>query len=161
MIATATTAAEIGERVLKLIDSIHGVDDIAPTHIEKITGMKVDFNPDDRNEYGFGGKLTDVWSYNLLTLTESGGGQPNRLMFSFDDQSHADADMAPICALDFDDYSKALTAAGFASSPAPGEHGSVLYWDFARGGVSVNVYVRAESAAKPKHSCVSSIVINA
>lgn len=159
---SSITAEDIGQRVLKLIDSIRSADDIAPTQIEKVTGIKVDFNPADQNQYGFGGKLSDTWSYNLVSLTEADGSKPTRLMFSFDEQNHDDdADMSAICGLDFDAYAKALKQAGFKSEPAPGERNSTRYWDFSRGEVSVHVYVRGESDAKAGHTCVTSLIINA
>jgi len=161
MTTASMTAEDIGGRVLKLIGSVRSADDLAPAHVEQMTGIKVEFNPDDRNEYGFGGKLTDVWSYNLVSLTEADGSKPNRLMFSFDDQTHANADMAPVCQVDFDAYAKALAAEGFKSAPAHGEHERVLYWDFSRGGVSVQVYVQGESANAASHACVSKVIINA
>lgn len=82
-------------------------------------------------------------------------------MFSFDDESRANADMTPICALDFDDYAAALEAAGFRSKANRGPHDRVLYWDFSREDVSVQIYVRGESDAKADHACVSKLIINA
>ncbi len=155
------SAGDIGQRVLKLIDSIHGTGDIAPEHIQNITGIPVQFNPDDANEYGFGGKLDDTWAYNLVSLTEANGAKPNRLMFSFDDQTRDYADMAPISDLDFDDYAKALTAAGFQSKPMRGKHDRLVYWDFSRNDVTVQVYVRGENDAKAEHHCVTKLIINA
>jgi hypothetical protein len=67
---TPTNAEEIGQRVLKLVENIHGRDDIAPARIEQLTGIKVEFNPDDANEYGFSGQLTEQWAYNLVSLPE-------------------------------------------------------------------------------------------
>jgi hypothetical protein len=155
------TAEEIGQRVLKLVENIHGPGDIAPARIEQLTGIPVEFNPDDANEYGFGGQLTDAWAYNLVSLTEATGATPTRLMFSFDDRTRSNADMAPISDLDFDDYAKALTAAGFRSNVIRGEHERVSYWDFSRDAVSVQVFVRGENDAKADHSCVSKLIINA
>jgi hypothetical protein len=157
---TPINAEDIGQRVLKLVEHIHGPDDIAPERIEQLTGIKVEFNPDDANEYGFSGQLTDAWAYNLVSLPE-GTGKPSRIMFSFDDESRSNADMAPICALDFDAYAAALTTAGFASNPTRGKHDRVEYWDFARDDVSVQIYVRGENDAKAEHACVSKLIINA
>lgn len=160
--STATlTAEEIGGRVLKLIGAIRSADDIAPDRVERATGIKVAVNPDDHNEYGFGGKLDGAWSYNLVSLTENDGSRPSRLMFSFDDDSRGHADMAPVCTMDFDAYAKALAADGFARTPARGEHDRLLYWDFARGGVSVQVYVEGASETAGARSCVSKLIIHA
>jgi len=153
-------AADIGKRVLKLVEHIRSADDIAPARIEQLTGMKVEFNPDDANEYGFGGQLTDAWAYNLISLPD-GDAKPTRLMFSFDDESRANADMAPICALDFDAYAETLAAAGYQATPSPGKHGEVSLWDFTRDDVTVQVYVRGENDDKADHACVSKLIINA
>jgi hypothetical protein len=158
---TPNTAQDISQRVLKLVENIRGPDDIAPTRIEQLTGIKVEFNPDDANEYGFNGQLTDAWAYNLVSLPESTDKKPSRIMFSFDDESRSNADMAPISALDFDDYAATLEAAGFRSKPAHGKHDRILYWDFARGDVSVQIYVRGENDVKAEHICVSKLIINA
>ena len=82
-------------------------------------------------------------------------------MFSFDDETRDNADMAPIAALDFDDYAATLRAAGYAASPARGKHEQILYWDFSRDDVSVQIYVRGENDAKAAHACVSKLIINA
>lgn len=158
---TPPNAADIGRRVLALVENIRSRDDIAPERIEQLTGIKVEFNPDDRNEYGFSGQLTDDWAYNLVSLPEGNGEKPSRIMFSFDDESRSNADMAPICALDFEDYATKLKAAGYASNPAHGKHERILYWDFARDDVSVQVYVRGENDANAAHACVSKLIINA
>lgn len=154
-------AEDIGKRVLKLVENVRSADDIAPARIEQLTGMKVEFNPDDANEYGFGGQLTEAWAYNLISLPDGGDAKPTRLMFSFDDESRANADMAPICALDFEAYAEALAAAGYRATPSPGKHGNVLLWDFVRDDVSVQVYVRGENDDKADHACVSKLIINA
>lgn len=158
---TPTNAEDIGQRVLKLVENIHGRDDIAPARIEQLTGIKVEFNPDDANEYGFSGQLTEQWAYNLVSLPEGDDEKPSRVMFSFDDESRSNADMAPICALDFDAYAAALQRAGFVSNAARGKHDRLLYWDFSRDEVSVQIYVRGENDAKATHACVSKLIINA
>ncbi len=155
------SAEDIGKRVLTLIENVRGPADIAPARIEALTGIQVEFNPDDANEYGFSGQLTDAWTYNLVSLPEGTGEKPSRIMFSFDDETRDNADMAPIAALDFDDYAATLRAAGYAASPARGKHEQILYWDFSRDDVSVQIHVRGENDAKAGHACVSKLIINA
>jgi hypothetical protein len=157
---TPQRAEDISRRVLRLVENVRGPDDIAPARIEQLTGIPVEFNPDDANEYGFSGQLTDAWAYNLVSLPE-GDRKPSRIMFSFDDESRANADMGPICAMDFDAYAAALAAAGYRSQPARGKHERILYWDFSRDDVSVQIYVRGENDARAEHSCVSKLIINA
>lgn len=151
---SSLTAEEIGHRVLTLINTIHTVDDISPAHIEKVVGVKVEFNATDPNEYGFGGKLTKEWSYGFGSLTDPGGAKPTQLELSFDDQTHDNADIAPICGLDMDGYKKILMRAGFTASPYYGEHGRHLGWNLSRDAVSVTLYSQGESNSKVAHDCV-------
>lgn len=160
LISPPRDAEDIGRRVLRLVENVRGRADLVPQRVEQLTGIKVEYNPDDRNEYGFSGQLTDAWAYNLVSLPESDGSAPSRLMFSFDDESRADADMGPICGMDFDDYAAALAAAGFRVAPARGKHDRVLYWDFSRDEVSVQIYVRGENDDRAEHACVSRLIIN-
>jgi len=153
-------AEDIGKRVLKFVENVHGRDDLSPQRIEQLTGLKVEHNPDDANEYGFSGQLTDAWAYNLVSLPD-GNGAPSRIMFSFDDESRDNADMGPICGLDFDDYAAALAAAGYRIAPARGQHDRLQYWDFSRGDVSVQIYVRGENDDLADHACVSKLIVNA
>lgn len=158
---TSPNAQDIGQRVLALVENVRGPGDLAPSRIQELTGIKVEFNPDDANEYGFSGQLTDAWAYNLVSLPEGNGEKPSRVMFSFDDETRDNADMAPIAALDFDDYATTLRAAGYAASATRGKHEQILYWDFSRDDVSVQIYVRGENDAKAEHACVSKLIINA
>jgi hypothetical protein len=153
--ASSLTAEEIGHLVLKLIDTIHTVDDISPAHIQKVMGIKVEFNAQDPNDYGFGGKLTDKWFYNFCSLTDPSGAKPTRLMLSFDDQTHDHADVAPICKLDYDCYTKFLIDAGFKKSPYYAEHGRILFFNFTRNSVSVDISTKGDG----KRTCVSILTI--
>ena len=160
--AAPANAAEIGRRVLQLIDTIHGPEQVDAAHIERVTGIKVEFNDDNPQQYGFGGQLSPDWTYNLVSLTELDGSKPHRLMFSLDDQSaDANADMAPIEPLGFEDCNQALASAGYDRTPYHGRHGQIEFWEYQRGDVSLQVHVRGESDAKAAHACVSMIVINA
>jgi hypothetical protein len=160
--AAPANAAEIGRRVLQLIDTIHGPEQVAAAHIERVTGIPVEFNDANPQQYGFGGQLSTDWAYNLVSLTELDGSKPHRLMFSLDDRSaDANADMAPIDPLAFDACNQALASAGYTGTPNLGRYGQVEYWAYQRGDVSLQVHVRGESDAKAERACVSMIVINA
>jgi hypothetical protein len=108
------SAEDVSRRMLRLFTSVRGPDDITPARIRELTEIEVRYGNDDPKQYGFGEAVDDTWIYNLVSLPGPDG-KPNRLMFSFDDQSHGHADMAPVCALGFDDYAKALTDAGRSS----------------------------------------------
>ncbi len=154
------TAEDIGQRVLKLIDSLQSAEDLAPAHIEKTIGIKVEYNDEDRNIYGFGGKLTDAWSYSLVSTPDKQGEKPTSLQFSFDDTSHQQADPTPICTLKFEDYSQALTASGFVVRPMrpyPGSDG----WYFTRGNIGVMAYTDKKSDSQTTPACLSKLIISA
>jgi hypothetical protein len=161
-LSASVSAEDIGRRVLALIDSIRGPEQIDAAHIQRVTGQTVEFNDADPNQYGFGGNLDGDWTYNLVSLTELDDSRPHRLMFSFDDGSDdGNADMGPICTMDYAAYDRALTAAGFTAAPMRGRHGQIEYWEYQRGPVSLQVYVRGENDAKADHTCVSMIIVNA
>ncbi|TXH66431.1 MAG: hypothetical protein E6Q88_12075 [Lysobacteraceae bacterium] len=157
---TPMTAEDIGRRVIKLIDSLHSAKDLAPDHIERQTGIKVEFNESDRTKYGFGGPVTDEWFYNLVSLPEKPGQTPTSLLFSFDDQTHNNADTAPICSFDFADYSSALKAAGFDFKPMHGSRG-VDAWYFSRGDIGVLAYTHGNQDPEEGQACVSKLIISA
>ncbi|MBI1771678.1 MAG: hypothetical protein HYR68_04920 [Burkholderiales bacterium] len=137
------TAEEISKRMLDLIGKIKTAEDISAKNLEIATGLKVYFDPVNSKEY----------SSNKV-------GKPSRLIFSFDDQTHSDADMTAICQVDFDAYAKRLTELGFESKPYYGEHNRLIYWNFSRGKVELQISIRGESDKKVTHNCVSMIVID-
>lgn len=158
--STALSAQDVGKRVLALIEHVRNRQDISPETIERHTGLKVSVNPDDRNDYGVTGKLTDQWYYGLRSMSAEPGETPNRLMFQFNDQTHADADMSPVC-VPFEDYNQALTSAGFTAKRQRNRLNTEDYWDFSRGDIGVSVYVRGKSDPKDAQTCVSMLIINA
>ena len=156
-----TTSRDIAQRVIRLVENVRSRDDLSPARIQQLTGIPVETAAGDATTYGFGGQLTDVWAYNLVSLPDGADQPPSRVLFSFDDESRSNADMTPICDPDFDAFAAALRAAGYVATPAYGPHERVLHWDFARDGVSVQVQVRGETDARADHACVSRLIINA
>lgn len=153
------SAEDISRHMLRLFTNVRGPDDITPARIRELTGIEVRYGNDDPKQYGFGEAVDDTWVYNLVSLPGPDG-KPNRLMFSFDDQTHNHADMAPVCALGFDDYAKALTDAGFSSRPSLGRLDQVEYWEYTRDNVTVQVHVRGQSEARADRLCVSMMIVN-
>ncbi|MBI3730407.1 MAG: hypothetical protein HY254_19025 [Burkholderiales bacterium] len=154
------TAEEISKRMLDLIGKIKTAEDISAKNLEIATGLKVYFDPVNSKEYGTGAKITDTWFFNITVISSNKEGKPSRLIFSFDDQTHSDADMTAICQVDFDAYAKRLTELGFESKPYYGEHNRLIYWNFSRGKVELQISIRGESDKKVTHNCVSMIVID-
>lgn len=160
-VAQPLDAEDIGRRMLKLIDSIRSAHDITPEHIQQTTGLKVDIWSADQSKYGLSGKVTDAWYYGLRSMPPAApGAKPNSLLFSFSDQSGGDADPTPICGLTFQDYSHALSKAGFTAKPIECIRG-VDSWRFTRGDVSVSAYVFGDGDPAAPGACVSQLIINA
>lgn len=157
---TALSAQDVASRVLRLIENVHDAGDLAPANVEKLTGLKIDIHSADGNDYGTAGRLTDTWYYGLRSMTPSPGARPNRLLFQFDDQTHADADMTPVC-VPLEDYAQALTAAGFESKKLRNRLGTQDYWEFSRGDIGVTVHVRGQRDPKDPQVCLSMLIINA
>ncbi len=154
-------AEDISKRVLVLIENIRNSQDISPEIIEKYTGLKVRINPNNENDYGVSGKLTEEWYYSLRSMSpETPGQKPSSLLFDFNDQTHAGADMSPIC-VNFEDYNLALTAAGFTATRLRNRLGTEDYWNFSRGAIGIKVYLRGKSNLKDAQTCVSMLIISA
>lgn len=155
---TALDAKELSKRVLALIAGIRDIRDITPESIAKMTGLKIETNPQDSNDYGISGKLTDTWYYGLRSMSPDASDKPNRVLFQLNDQTDTDADMSPVC-VPIEDYSRTLTAAGFASRKMRNRLNTQDYWEFTRGNVGATVYVRGKSDPQDAQTCVSMVII--
>jgi hypothetical protein len=166
--APALKAEEISRRMIELIKAIKIKEDISPENIERMMKIKVQFNKKDRQNYGFGGLVegTTNWAYNLSAYPypSKDNKETDTLNFSFnpltDDEKKPRDDYAPVCTVDFDAYSRELKAAGFSSAPYYGEHNRLLWWDFSRGAVSVQITAYGENEKRVNHKCVSMLTIS-
>jgi hypothetical protein len=156
----ASGARDIGDRLLALIDSIRGPDDLERTHVERATGLTLSVEADTVYLYGVRGAVADGWSYRLGATAGADDGVDS-LLFTFHHADGDGADMAAICDPDFDAYRTALQEKGFDVKPVPGDRGSTRFWEFARDGVTVRIRTIGESRVRPAHACVSSISIRA
>lgn len=162
------TAEEISSRMIELIKSIKNKEDITPESVERVMKIKVKFDEKKLQSYGFGGNIkgTSKWGYNLSAYSYPGKEkqETDSLNFSFnpliDEESVKRDDYVPVCAVDFDAYSKELIDAGYSSVPYYGEHNRLLWWNFSRGTVSVQITAYGESEKQPNHQCVNMLVIN-
>ncbi|MFT4197431.1 MAG: hypothetical protein QM601_05890 [Pseudoxanthomonas sp.] len=142
---------DLNRRVLRLIDSIHSRQDLAPSNIQRLTGVDVEVNAQDPSLYGIAGPLAGQGRYSLASSHKNAAGEVDSLLFSFEP-----GDGAAPCAK-VDDYRTALSAAGFTGTHMPGGHRGRESWYFTRDGVSVNVHVRDAHGAP--EACVASLVI--
>ena len=154
--------------MIELIKSIKTKEDVSPANIERVMKIKVRFDEKNHQNYGFGGTIegTSKWAYNLSIYSYSGDENKTdaALNFSFnylnDDERSGRDDYAPICAVDFDAYSRELKDAGFSSAPYYGEHDRLLWWNFSRGSVSVQITAYGGNAKRANHQCVSRLTVN-
>lgn len=157
--AAVMSSEAIGAKLLRLIDSIRGRQDLAPTRIEEVMGLTL--SPESGTVYlhGTRGQITQDWSFRLGTLA-SGADGADSLLFSINNADGDGADRTAVCQPDFDAYKSALQASGFSPAPVPGERGSTRFWEFTRDQVTVRIQTIGESAAKPEHACVSTISVS-
>lgn len=153
-------AEEASRRMLDLLGNIKTAEDFSTKNLEAAMGLKVYFDDKNPRKYGVGAKITDTWFFNLSVILNKEDSKRGRLIFSFDDQTHSDADMTPVCQVDFDAYSKRLTELGFQSEPYYGEHNRLVFWNFSRENIHLQISFQGESMAKVKHNCVSMLVVD-
>lgn len=153
---------DLGQRVLRLIETVRDSSDLSPEAIGRSTGLQIETDPGDPRVYGFGKALDERWVCNLIALPEPGSDEPaQRMVFAFDDQTGRYDDMTAVCGLDFDDYAQALTAAGYTQRMNLGPENAFQSFGFRRGKVDLEILVRAQNAENSRRLCVSSLIIDA
>ena len=166
--APTLTAEEISKRMIELIKTIKTKADISPENIERVMKIKVEYGEENRQSYGFGGLIEGNlrWTYNLSAYSYPGNARKaaDTVNFSFnplmDDENSGRDDYAPVCTIDFDAYSKELKDAEFSFAPYYGEHGRLLWWNFSRGAVSVQITAYGENTKRVNHQCVGLLTVN-
>ncbi len=157
--AVPTASAEdIGNRILRLIDSLKGPSDLNPAHVERATGIRVQTDPENSLRWGFGGPVDAQWNYDLGTITTADGKSVEGLLFAFE-PSEGEPDPAPVCTPDFDHYRHALEQAGFSAQPVRGRFGTVDSWNFERDAVSVHAYLRRNPGSRERLPCLHQMII--
>ena len=161
--APTLSIEEINKRVLKLVKSINDLEDISPENIECQMQIKVSFNEENRNAYGFGGNIENApdWSYNLFGYPSANNQKTDTVRFSFDYQLRepASPDLSLVCTIDFEAYRKELIDAGFSKSfPIYGVHSRLTGWHFSRGKTFVTVGLNGGWKPYPRQ-CVKSLSI--
>lgn len=150
------TAQSLSDRVLALIQTVRGIDDLSPDRLREITGLPIAVH--SANEYGANGPVSGVWYYGLRAMSPDASDKPNRVLFQFSDQSDSDADMSPVC-VPFETFAQALTSAGFSSKTLRNRRNTQDYWEFARDNVGATVYVRGKLDPADTQACVSMVII--
>jgi len=147
-------------RVLHLLETLHGPQDLAPDRLQAALGEPLQVDPADPGTYGIGEALDARWILNLVTVPDPHGGAPTRILFSCDDQTGRYDDLTDVCAWDLTAWSDALAAAGYTSRPHLGPRNAFYGVWFERGDVTVEAIVRAVRPDARDRLCVSMLVID-
>lgn len=161
------TAQEVGNRVLKLLKTIKNVSDISPANLGRQTGLEVSFNKTNRNEYGFGGNVSDApdWTYNFFAYPypsqDNTRADTFRFSFNYGLNEPADPNTDKICtAINLAEFSRQLQEAGFsAPQPRRAEHGRLTGYEFSKPDISLVLYVKG--GWEPNvNNCVQMILVS-
>ena len=157
--AAALSAQDLTQRLLALIEDIHGKQDISRQLIQKHLGQQGWIDPHDSEHYGIVGKLTETWYYSLSYQTALPDDKSKSLFFEFVDHTHSNADMSPICVA-LENYMQPLVAAGFTPDMDYTRFGE-KYWTFTRNNVGAIVYLRGKRNPHDTQACIESVIISA
>ena len=155
---TGLTAQSLAERVIALILNLQGIEDLTADGLRRATGLPIQVNPDDPNDYGVNGPLTGTWYYGLRSMSPDASDRPNRVLFQLSDQSDSGADMSPVC-VRIEQFQQPLAAAGFSARKLRNRLDTQDYWEFTRDKVGVTVYLRGKRDPSDAQSCVSMAIV--
>jgi hypothetical protein len=144
------TAAELAQRVVRLILSIHSKQDITPERFETEIGVAMEFNADDPYEFGIERALSDGGKYSLGSVSGSDGQPARQFEVEFKPATEATMCMQPI-----GPYRRALVEGGFSVTwISPPRLGSSARWHFERGDVVVTAFVGKDARSDDTDACV-------
>jgi hypothetical protein len=121
---------EIGQRFLKLIESLESREDLTLERVNEVMGARIVVEPDAVLAGAGSDDLGGGWRYVLMFVPKSGS-RLNGVDLSFVNDD-PEADIAPACGLDFYATHDALVAMGFVDSPRYGEIGQLRAWHYTK-----------------------------
>ncbi|MBV6812767.1 hypothetical protein ACE15N_00360 [Xanthomonas campestris pv. passiflorae] len=158
------SAEEIGERFLKLIESLDSRDDLGPERIREKIGITLKQPEQERLSVGYwSNDLGDGWRYAFTYMPESASllkGVGLTFQNSLDDFGN----MSAICKLDFEYYDRKLKEMGFNASPTYGPIGQLEDWRYTKlakngigGNIVISIIPQNLVSGEQKRLCVKSI----
>lgn len=154
----APDAPTLLKSLLGLIRDTHRVQDITPERLRAHMGQGLE--PWGPTRFGFRGDLTPQWRY--IGDVDVGRRLAPGMEFAFvPTEPGGNPDTADICGFGFHAFDRALREAGFDTAPHFGEHGQVLWHDYMRDGLRVQVMFRGAATARTTaaDACVTSVVL--
>lgn len=152
-------AEQVLLRLLELIRSSKSAADFTQEKLSKVMGIEMPSHAP--GEYGSGEQITPDWWYGMEMRVKPRTGA--RFNFSFDSAPGTDPPMTDICQVDFDQFTAALEAMGFARQRYYGEHGRYIKDWFDNANMRIEVYPRGERVWTPEkdsgRACVQMVLI--
>lgn len=149
------SAEDIGARFLKLIGGLSSRQDLSLERVQEATGLML--QPSSNGSFfGHVQPLEDGWSYGFTFIPEAPSIKKG-VGLDFNSSAGRYADMASICAPDFEHYRRALKSMGFDESPIPGEIGQIDEWRYYRGDITISIIPQNAVPGDGSRLCVKSI----
>lgn len=157
------TPEEMGRRFLKLVDGLKTIDDLTLERIIEQTKLPMKYAPLGKVHSFTIHEPKSGWYYGVDFYQDPGSGRKTaRLVFG--NPADKEADMGPVCGMNFAAYASALQGMGFTMADIRDELGRVEEYRFYRPKISVMVAHRYQ-ARSPEEKltlfCVESISIHA
>ncbi|WP_266158892.1 hypothetical protein [Dyella silvatica] len=151
------TAKQALQRLLELIRGSQSISDFTPEYMHK--GMDVDIKVINKNEYGYGERLSPSWAWSIQHLQVGSIGP--RVDFVFGSMPGTQPSPAEICEFDFADFTAELEAMGFSRQSSHGEHNRWTFDYFDRPGMRVEVHPMAMPADSNDagQACVKMVLV--
>jgi hypothetical protein len=149
------TAEEIGRRFLKLIEGLESRSDLSLERIAEVTGVKLSL-VEGGGRYAHSEALGDGWYYSLWHVPASPS-LKRGVALNFVKAEEPFANMASVCALDFDYYHAALKAMGYRDTPIHGEIGQLQSWRYYKNDITISIIPQNVVAGESGRLCVKSI----
>ncbi|WP_407315395.1 hypothetical protein [Pseudomonas sp. nanlin1] len=152
------TPEALGQRIVRLILSIHGKQDMARSKAEKQFGVTVKYNTTDPQAFWISGELVGGSRYSLESISDAYGQPPSRLDVEF--FRNADTPAQVGCAHSMALYRQSLIEGGFkAQWVGSPRRGSPARWHFERGSVVVTALTGADKREDDAQTCVSKLMV--
>jgi hypothetical protein len=149
------TAEEIGKRFLKLIEGLESRNDLSLERITEVTGITLSL-VEGGGRYAHSEAVGDGWYYSLWHVPASPSLKQG-VALDFAKPGERFAEMAPVCALDFDYYHAALKAMGYRDAPIHGEIGQLQSWRYYKNDITISILPQNVVAGESGRLCVKSI----
>ncbi|ALN55496.1 hypothetical protein GLE_0137 [Lysobacter enzymogenes] len=152
------SAQQLNDKLLALILSMDGPQDLTAQNIERRTGLKIEPNPEDPSGFFSTGSLPEGWFYSLISVEPVPGTPHHALLLNMGHAAEGYTDRTPVC-VGLEHYRSALTSAGFKESQRPPRLGTE-YRFFRSGKVNVRVELQGRTTRYDEDLCVSRVFVS-